>query len=114
MAAPDPQHVEYAEVVLFSFGIVPEEKFDAVLAGSLRHDGAAGQLKAIKEEMFLRQTAYRMSLRGRPYLVRLRIAGEVGRQKVVRTHDVVAILDTLARVADAGGPPVTTTRPPRA
>jgi hypothetical protein len=105
----DPKHVDYLLVVLFSGTITPEDQFDKLALAYLRTHGAVRQLAAIKELILLNQHAYRLVLRGKPYLARLRLGGEIDRLPVMTTHDVTAVLDRLARVAEELIPPA----PPR-
>ncbi len=95
----DPKHVEYLLVALHAAYIMAEERFDHLALDYLRRHRAAGQLKAIKNAMLLQEQAYRLVLRGKPYLARLRLSGTVDNIAVMKVHDVAAVLDGLARLA---------------
>jgi len=103
--AADPKHVEYLLVVLHSGPVMAEERFDRLALDHLRHHQATDQLKAIKEAMLLGQQAYRLVLRGRPYLARLRLAGSVDGLAVMTTHDVGTVLGMLAALVGDPPPP---------
>ncbi len=96
----EADHVAYLLVVLFSAGVMPEERFDRLALDHLRRHGLTGRLKAMKEQMLLSQEAYRLELRGKPYLCRTRLAGVTdaqGRPTVV-AYDVVQLLERLSAV----------------
>ena len=96
----EADHVDYLLVVLFSAGVMPEEQFDKLALDHLRGHRMTGRLRAIKDQMLLSQEAYRLELRGKPYLCRTRLSGvrdDQGRPTVV-AYDVAQLLERLAAV----------------
>lgn len=102
----EADHAAYLLTALQSFGVLAEERFDALAVEHLRRHRLAHRVAAVKSQMLLDGAAYRVELRGRAYLCRLRLADETdacGRPLVV-AWDVGALLDALCRAADGGDP----------
>lgn len=92
----DPKHIEYLSVVLYSLGVVAEERFDKMAIDYLRHFKATSQLNAIKSYLLDHQHAHRLELRGKLYLVRTRINTHVENIAVVTMGDVIYVLERFA------------------
>lgn len=93
---PDPKHVEYLSVVLYSLAIVAEDRFDRLALEYLRHFQASSQLDAIKTYLLDHQHAHRLELRGKLYLVRTRINTHIENIAVMTMGDVVYVLERFA------------------
>jgi len=102
---PAPTHLDYLLVVLHSLTIAAEDEFDRLAVDYLRHFRAVGQLKAIKDQMLLGQHAYRLVLRGKPYLARLRQAETVDGRPAMSLNDVATVLGKFAALAGDPAPP---------
>jgi hypothetical protein len=101
----DSDHVNYLLVVLQSAGVLAEEQFDYLALNHLRPYRATGRLAAIKAAILDSREAYRLTLRGRAYLARIRRVDLAGNPpRAVAAHDVERLLDTLARLAGDSPP----------
>lgn len=103
----EADHADYLAQVLQSLMVTAEERFDTLAVEHLRRHRLAHRLGPIKKQMLLDCHAYRVELRGRPYLCRLRPSGvvdELGRPTVV-AWDVASLLDALCRAAACGCAP---------
>ena len=96
-AVPIAEQVQYAIVVLQSFWVVPEEKFDSHMRSHLvMYSGGLEQLDQVKCELLRRDDAMRLVLRGRGYLGHLRLGGVIQGQNVATAHDVWLLLSRFA------------------